>query len=48
MVRGQVWTVVQGRYDMGGVVMRVVRKVMKKEEVEEDIVQVADGIEVRE
>ncbi|ATH92800.1 catabolite control protein A [Bacillus glycinifermentans] len=47
MVRPQLTTVVQPTYDIGAVAMRLLTKLMNKEEVEEHIVQLPHRIEQR-
>ncbi len=47
MVRPQLSTVVQPTYDIGAVAMRLLTKLMNKEEVEEHIVQLPHRIELR-
>ena len=47
MVRPQLTTVVQPLYDIGAVAMRLLTKLMNKEEVEEHIVVLPHRIEYR-
>ncbi|NPC93769.1 catabolite control protein A [Bacillus sp. WMMC1349] len=47
MVRPQLTTVVQPTYDIGAVAMRLLTKLMNKEQVEEHIVQLPHRLEVR-